>query len=600
MKQKLFTFKSGLLTKLLLSFTLLLTGLGNIWADDIVNGNSINTTYWDTNINNYYSTWNTSNSGYIQVGNWQTCTIVSKESIDWSSKKIVISAKGIGSNAQISVKKTSVDSPSRGDFSAHVTYGTSELGTSSTNDFGSFEINDIDGTYYLQFECKGVQIKSITTVTKSITTLSISPNSDAAFGDVWDNSKYVDYEITNNSNEAVTVDASIGGTNSDNFSVSPASYAIASKGSYTFRVSYRNYNRNDLCSKSATVTFIPGEDETNAITKNITAMSISNFTISSTDGAFGNVADDANKVYTITNRTGKAVSITPSITGSNADMFSVSPNEETEIANGESQEFTVTFDWQEDVNKLGNMKATIIFTPDDNDYDAFNIDASATATTAAVFDETIAPSYTSGTKSILILYTPKDGWNTICLPVAIGSGQFLSFMTSLFGSDSKAYSLADYKDNTLSFSKVSSLSLGKPYLVYVPKAASHPEGVVLKTYISPSAAGYTQPAETEAVFQGTYAPMAAGSLEGKYGVTGDGHIAKGGSGAFMRGYRAYFSLPDAGVHSLVFDDEGGETDLGFLKMVDENAKDVYTLTGQKVQKGRKGIYIVNGKKVVIK
>ena len=246
------------------------------------------------------------------------------------------------------------------------------------------------------------------------------------------------------------------------------------------------------------------------------------------------------------------------------------------------------------------MKATIIFTPDDNDYDAFNIDASATATTAAVFDETSAPSYTSGTKSILILYTPKDGWNTICLPVAIGSGQFLSFMTSLFGSDSKAYSLADYKDNTLSFSKVSSLSSGKPYLVYVPKAASHPEGVVLKTYISSSAAGYTQPAETEAVFQGTYAPMAAGSLEGKYGVTGDGHIAKGGSGAFMRGYRAYFSLPDAGVHSLVFDDEGGETDLGFVKMVDDNAKDVYTLTGQKVQKGRKGIYIVNGKKIVIK
>lgn len=89
---------------------------------------------------------------------------------------------------------------------------------------------------------------------------------------------------------------------------------------------------------------------------------------------------------------------------------------------------------------------------------------------------------------------------------------------------------------------------------------------------------------------------------GSYGLTPSGQIRKAGSGASLKGYRAYFTGISApsGVKMIVIDEEGGETDLGIVKMVDEKANDVYTLAGQKVQKGRKGIYIVNGKKVVIK
>ena len=79
---------------------------------------------------------------------------------------------------------------------------------------------------------------------------------------------------------------------------------------------------------------------------------------------------------------------------------------------------------------------------------------------------------------------------------------------------------------------------------------------------------------------------------------------KAGTGAAIKGYRAYFtgiSAPATGAHiSIVIDDEGGTTDLGFVKMVDPEAENVYTLSGQKVKKGSKGIYIVNGRKVVIK
>lgn len=104
------------------------------------------------------------------------------------------------------------------------------------------------------------------------------------------------------------------------------------------------------------------------------------------------------------------------------------------------------------------------------------------------------------------------------------------------------------------------------------------------------------------MFQGTYAPIEGAMPDGSYGLTPSGQIRKAGSGASLKGYRAYFTGISApsGVKMIVIDEEGGETDLGIVKMVDEKANDVYTLAGQKVQKGRKGIYIVNGKKVVIK
>ena len=91
-----------------------------------------------------------------------------------------------------------------------------------------------------------------------------------------------------------------------------------------------------------------------------------------------------------------------------------------------------------------------------------------------------------------------------------------------------------------------------------------------------------------------------------YGLTTAGQIRKAGSGASIKGFRGYFtgisapSSGDARITIVFEDEEGTTTDLGFVKMVDPEAEHVYTLSGQKVQKGKKGIYIVNGRKVVIK
>lgn len=210
---------------------------------------------------------------------------------------------------------------------------------------------------------------------------------------------------------------------------------------------------------------------------------------------------------------------------------------------------------------------------------------------------------------IYVKYTPVNGWNTICMPFQLkGSNEeYSDIMNDIFGEERwKAYSLKSYADGVLSFklrTQYLGMSANTPYLVYTTNPPIKPEvgfnfqniDITYSTNL-----GYNSSETNGVTFQGTYAPKDVGTLTGCYGVTSDGHIAKGGSGAYMKGYRAYFTgITDSEVKMMILEGDD-ETDLGFVKMVDENAKDVYTLTGQKVQKGRKGIYIVNGKKVVIK
>ena len=95
------------------------------------------------------------------------------------------------------------------------------------------------------------------------------------------------------------------------------------------------------------------------------------------DADFGEVYYGAYKVYSITNNGGSDISVTPSISGTNASEFSVSPSEATSIAAGESQNFTLTFNY--DSSSLGYKTATLTFTPSDNEYNTLSYDVTATS-----------------------------------------------------------------------------------------------------------------------------------------------------------------------------------------------------------------------------
>ena len=216
------------------------------------------------------------------------------------------------------------------------------------------------------------------------------------------------------------------------------------------------------------------------------------------------------------------------------------------------------------------------------------------------------------TDPIIFKYTPKANWNTICVPFTLKSNGY-DHMTTIFGSNWKAYTLDSFEGGVLNFAKAcydgesATLNANTPYLVYAPngltQATANPSGFTLSSNVTiaySNGAANRATSKDDITFQGTYAKVDAPNLAGKYGVTADGQIAKGGTGAYMKGYRAYFEGDLASARMMVIEDDGGTTDLGFVRMVDKDAKDVYNLQGQKVQKGRKGLYVVNGKKVVIK
>ncbi len=220
-----------------------------------------------------------------------------------------------------------------------------------------------------------------------------------------------------------------------------------------------------------------------------------------------------------------------------------------------------------------------------------------TTKAAVVLDEAVAPEGlgTGYQDKVVVKYTAKQGWNTICMPFALTDAD----LTALFGEDWKAYEFKSYSNGELEFSEASRRYAGYPYIVYCENVPTIEEPGYILTYVS--FATEKSDEYNGAKFQGTFTPMEAGSLAGKYGVTPDGKIRKGGANATMPGFRGYFELPaDAPAPTLSFTDESGETTYIRGIEAEQILKGAYNLQGQPVDTPTKGVYIINGKKVVIK
>lgn len=213
---------------------------------------------------------------------------------------------------------------------------------------------------------------------------------------------------------------------------------------------------------------------------------------------------------------------------------------------------------------------------------------------ALVLDENAAPAeLTTGTQDVVLNYTAKAGWNTIALPFNVSD-------LSIFGTGAKAYELKGYNDGALNFKAAETLKAGSPYVLYVETAAEANvnfkfEGVDI-TATEPATVGFN-----DAKFVATYAPMAAGTMTGKYGVVpSTGKIQKGGASATLKGFRAYFELPAGANGARMIIDGEDVTAISSIITDAENGNAIYNLNGQRVNATTKGVYIINGKKMIIK
>lgn len=207
----------------------------------------------------------------------------------------------------------------------------------------------------------------------------------------------------------------------------------------------------------------------------------------------------------------------------------------------------------------------------------------------------------TGLTNIAYNRTFPEGWSTVCLPFATPAIAFGENATSV-----QEFVSAD--EIGLNFAEVQTLEANKPYLIYFAIAKETP------TYFGTEITSTTPVSVTKGdyTFVGSY--DAVMSMSGKYGVATINDVQKvilGGENSTLQATRAYFTkkgeMPAQVRINLYGEGGDGTTGIGQVENSGTPTYDVYTLQGVQVLKGasslnglQKGIYIVNGKKVVIK
>lgn len=261
----------------------------------------------------------------------------------------------------------------------------------------------------------------------------------------------------------------------------------------------------------------------------------------------------------------------------------------------------------------GSIPVELEATVYDNENMTAEIAIDMTSVLGQMINVTFAPSFTlnSGTsigEETSNLYNVEfnrsfpAGWSTICLP-------FATTVEALGATQAQEFT--DFANNTLEFTKVSTgkLAANTPYLIHFEQAKDLSAAPI---YAPMTVESSTPKAVTfgDVTFTGNY--TAGMSMEGYYGVAdqnGSQYIMKGGSNSTLGSTGAYFSVAGAAaeVNRLALDLEG-VTAIGSVETEGaEDAFDVYSISGVKVRTGatnldglQRGLYIVNGKKVLVK
>lgn len=199
----------------------------------------------------------------------------------------------------------------------------------------------------------------------------------------------------------------------------------------------------------------------------------------------------------------------------------------------------------------------------------------------------------------------KDGeWNTLCLPFAVADAK-----TAFDGAELREVDAQNSNGNTIVFKEATAIEAGKPYLIKWANSSTEAvdfekkfEGVTLVAAATPVVVK-----EGGISFNGFYKMTAASELGGaSVAAIGAGNKLFKVTEGKMKGFRAAFVL-SSGAEATKFNVVIDGTATGIEDLVIDGVKAngrVYNLNGQYVGNSlnglQPGLYIQNGKKVVVK
>lgn len=230
-----------------------------------------------------------------------------------------------------------------------------------------------------------------------------------------------------------------------------------------------------------------------------------------------------------------------------------------------------------DVAQFFKNPNTIVYA--DAAYDHANVVVNGTATNLLLTDANAfnAP-YDFTAESVKLTRSLQNGTNSFVLPFEVSANEL------------GANKIATYKScdlgNVANFETVESVVANTPFLTTDAKEALE------LTFTNKSIVATPETLGTD--FVGVYTRTNA---EGKYGIDEKGNLHKGGADAYVNPFHAYLNVE--GVTSVAFD--GSVTAINNIAADKVANTAVYDLSGRRVNgKLQKGLYIMNGKKVVVK
>lgn len=195
--------------------------------------------------------------------------------------------------------------------------------------------------------------------------------------------------------------------------------------------------------------------------------------------------------------------------------------------------------------------------------------------------------------------TPTQ-WNTFCVPFTISA----DVIAEKFGAGTLVYTFGSMNGNVMNFKASTTIEAGKPYIVKPTKEVVDPSF----TGVNIVASDPVQLGENGFFMQGTYGAKTDLLDDGTNLFLGEGNKfykpAKGSTK--MKGMRAFFIVPQGtNLAALRANIDGATTAIDELTTGVEQPTDnrIYNLQGQFVGtsfEGLHGVYVQNGKKVLVK
>ena len=246
-----------------------------------------------------------------------------------------------------------------------------------------------------------------------------------------------------------------------------------------------------------------------------------------------------------------------------------------------------------DINQFFKNPNTLVYT--NEYYEHNNIIVNGKAKSVALTDDNPFSCFEAfDAAKVSLTRTVREGINSFVLPFYTTAGDLEAEHVATFKSatdDKVTFATTDHVDANIPF-----ITIG------LKNAAENKEftffGNEKRFEVTP-----TKSTESTPAFKGVYAPQSA---EGMYGINKNGELQKGAAGTTIKPFHAFYQAAEGQTAPAKISFEGEATGINNVAATTVANGAVYDLSGRRVAEKLagaslvKGIYVVNGKKVVVK